>query len=740
MTLKMKMFSTVGVVTLLLIALGLITHYQFGAYEALAQSRVEIGEVESHLLQMRRFEKDFLARSDMRYTDDFDHQHGELIEHIGSLERLLTELGIPVDTIEQVRSGVREYVSQFHQLVELQRAIGLTPNDGLRGTLRAAVHDAEAIFEDVSDWELAAKMLTLRRIEKDFLMRHDTQYVEEFAAAGAAMQSALNDTPSLSQEQRIQAAKLMATYAESFRALVDDERAIGLSHDAGARGQLRTAVHAAESLVESLEAQFGEQIGAARQSILLALYASLATIILVTAGLLGWLGWSISRRAAQAAYNMRQIAEGDGDLTRRLDARGNDEFADLADAFNAFAGKIHDMIKRVARMAASLSETSSHVSDAASATDDSMRSLRGNTQSVVVATEEMSATARDVAQNASQVSSASRDADAVAVKGRETVQQSVQSINNFANEFSDAAATIAGLRTETENIGGILDVIRGIAEQTNLLALNAAIEAARAGEQGRGFAVVADEVRTLAHRSQQSTSEIQDLISRLQEQAESAVSMIQHGQSRIGDTVTQAGEAGAALAHITEAIGTIAGMTEQIATAAEEQSAVVNDISSNVVSIDELAQSTTHHADTTTDLADRLASAMYEVTNELKHFRFENDQLLVLAQARAAHFDWKSRLRAFLDGRSELSSKQISSHEHCNLGKWYYSEGVERFGQHAEFRAIEEPHRAIHQAIRQVVEAKERGDAYAAEQAYERVRTLSDEVVMHIDRLAESVS
>ena len=738
MTIKSKMVSAVVVVGLLLVALGAIVHWQLVVLEEVEESRILAGEVEVHLLEMRRHEKDFFARGDTRYVDKFQATHDALKGDLDRIDMLLTDASIETDAVVAMRGGLADYTGLFQRVVGLQREIGLHPRDGLYGSLRDAAHKAEALFQEQGDAGLQVHMLTLRRAEKDFMLRRDAKYLDRFNQAFAQMQSA-QAVAFLADDVQQRSTQYLDAYKASFVALVDAERAIGLTHKDAALGELRSSVHGVETVLDDFEAALNDQIDAAAARVDAVLYGSLMVIIVVVATWLSWLGWSISRRAGVAAQNMREIAEGDGDLTRRLDASGDDEFADLATAFNVFATKIHDMLKRVAGMAAVLSETGSHVADAAGSTDDSMRKLRSNTQTVVVATEEMSATARDVASNAGQVSASTHDADTVAVQGRQTVEQSIASIEAFAHEFGDAASTITALRAETENIGGILDVIRSIAEQTNLLALNAAIEAARAGEQGRGFAVVADEVRTLAHRSQQSTSEIQELITRLQEQAESAVSMIQHGQTRITETVSQASEAGQALTRITESIGAISGMTTQIATAAEEQSAVVSDISSNVVSIDHLAQDTTQHADVTTDLSGRLAQAMSQVTCELKHFRFENDELLVLSQAKAAHFDWKARLRGFLDGHTELTSQQVSSHEHCDLGKWYYGEGVQRFQGVAEFKAIEDPHREIHKAIRRVVEAKERGDTQAAEDGYKEVGALSDQVVARIDQLAKTL-
>ena len=268
------------------------------------------------------------------------------------------------------------------------------------------------------------------------------------------------------------------------------------------------------------------------------------------------------------------------------------------------------------------------------------------------------------------------------------------------------------------------------------LALNAAIEAARAGEQGRGFAVVADEVRTLARRSQESTEEIQDLIERLQERSAQAVEMVEKGREKAGHSVEEAKRATESLSRITEAFDRIAGMTAQIATAAEEQSAVAEDISRNTVAINGLAEQVVSHSDETSEVSAQVGDVLSQVSKEMSNFRISNGQALVLAQAKTAHLAWKSRLRAFLDGDAHLTEAQAVSHEHCDLGKWYYSRGQEEFGQWSEFKAIEPPHAEIHQLIKEVIQLRDNGQIDRAEELYQRVAALSEEILGKIDKLS----
>lgn len=738
MSIKVKMFSTLIAVSLLLIIGSLLIDLQTRHHTELKDSQILSTQLTADMLELRKHEKDFLARKDTKYLDKFAAKQIEINELINQLVRQLDELSIDTSDIPAVKEGIQQYADQFISLSELQQKIGLNATSGLYGNLRKAVHNAESLLMKHSNFELQTQILMLRRNENDFMLRRQSKYIEKFEQQLREMLEVLSQS-SLSAEDRGLVQQYLDKYRSEFLAMVHTAEEIGLTHTEGLLGSLRKTVQDTQEQLLSFTASLNEKIEDANATLTWTVYLAMLVASLFISALLLWLGITVTRRIRLASQQMQQIAMGDGDLSRRLDEDGGDEVAELGHAFNTFAGKIHDMLKTSAEMVAGLGQIGDKVSGAAFSTDSSMQELRTNTQSVVVATEELTTTARDVASNASHVSASVQQTHHEASEGSEIVEQSINSINLFANEFNEAVATITSLRSETEGIGGILEVIRGIAEQTNLLALNAAIEAARAGEQGRGFAVVADEVRNLAHRSKESTSEIQEVIERLQAQAESATTMIQNGHQRISVTVAQAEQAGVALTKITESVSLISDLTTQIATAAEEQSAVVADINGNVLAIDGLAGQTAQNADITTDLSAELAHTMAAVTREMQKFRFDNDEQLVLAQAKSAHLAWKGRLRDFLDGKAQLSKEQAVSHHECDLGKWYYSEGVERFGDIADFKAIEKPHEKIHGLIQQVVALKSQGDNTAAEAAFTEVTSLSAEIVQDIDTLAETL-
>ena len=293
----------------------------------------------------------------------------------------------------------------------------------------------------------------------------------------------------------------------------------------------------------------------------------------------------ITRPLNRVISAIEDLAGGEGDLTLRVNVDSKDELGHLSASLNQFLEKLHDLIRRAATTSSQVREASNQMLQLNSQSQEMIGSQHSSTDMVATAINEMAATVQEVAQSASSAADEARQADADARTGSERVNSSLISIRDLAQDVGRAAEVIHKLETEAEGVGSVLDVIRGIAEQTNLLALNAAIEAARAGEQGRGFAVVADEVRTLASRTQQSTTEIQGMIEKLQCGARNAVSVMDAGREKAQASVERAESAGSSLIEITKAVASISSMNTQIASAAEEQSVVTAEINRNITEI-----------------------------------------------------------------------------------------------------------------------------------------------------------
>lgn len=350
---------------------------------------------------------------------------------------------------------------------------------------------------------------------------------------------------------------------------------------------------------------------------LLGIAAVIMSLIII---LVSWITKTITRSILELQDVIIDV-ESDGDLTRRVSIKQNDEIGLMAGAFNQMLDKLQEFISNVNNASNTITTSSQQLTSISENTHQGVLQQQTETDLVATAINEMSATAQEVAMNASNAAKAALDADEQAQNGKNIVNNTISSIRSLSDEVDRAAQVIHQLEEGSQRIGGVIDVIGGIAEQTNLLALNAAIEAARAGEQGRGFAVVADEVRTLAQRTQESTQEIKSMIELLQKSTNDAVSVMGKGTEQSQNSVEQAIKAGESLEAITSAVSTINEMNTQIATAAEEQTAVSEEINANIVKISNISSETAEGARQTAVSSEESMERVIELQQMAKQFK-----------------------------------------------------------------------------------------------------------------------
>nr|WP_206428054.1 methyl-accepting chemotaxis protein [Pseudomonas chlororaphis] len=320
-----------------------------------------------------------------------------------------------------------------------------------------------------------------------------------------------------------------------------------------------------------------------------AIIAMLIAVVIIIS-LLGMLIRVLMQPLHLMGRAMHDIAEGEGDLTKRLTIHGHDEFGTLGASFNRFVERVHGSIREVASATGQVNEVALRVVSASNSSMFNSDQQASRTSSVAAAINQLGAAAQEIAQNAALASQHSSDARNLASEGQAVVDQTIAAMQQLSAKISDSCGNIETLNSNTVNIGQILEVITSISQQTNLLALNAAIEAARAGEAGRGFAVVADEVRNLAHRTQDSAQQVQKMIEELQVGARQAVNTMTESQRESESSVGIANQAGQRLGSVTQRIGEIDGMNQSVATATEEQTAVVESINVDITEINTLNQ------------------------------------------------------------------------------------------------------------------------------------------------------
>jgi methyl-accepting chemotaxis protein len=444
---------------------------------------------------------------------------------------------------------------------------------------------------------------------------------------------------------------------------------------------------------------------------------------------------STFRRLSTMVDRFRDVAEGEGDLTKRIPVT-HDEIGELAEWLNVLLDKLQEMIRTIANAASQvgnasegvcatsqrISSNSKETSARAKLVSNSAQQVSQNLQSIATGATEMTATIQSIASNA-------HEAATVAGNAVQTAQA--------------ANATIAKLGASSAEIGAVIKVITSIAQQTNLLALNATIEAARAGEAGKGFAVVANEVKELAKQTAQATGDISQRIIAIQTDTKGAVEAI----AAIGDVIS----------HIND-------ISSTIATAVEEQSATTNEMTRNVADaatgsgeithtiegVAQAAESTSRGASETQQAAEQLVEMSTHLRNLVAQFKFDSQaggadfrtsmasaasRALDFAGIKAAHRDWRLKLRNFLDGHENLATEKLTSHRDCGLGKWLYGEGTRQYGDLPGFRELEEKHKYMHGVVKDVVELKHAGNVAQAEQRAVIVGQTAEEVVALLTQL-----
>lgn len=349
---------------------------------------------------------------------------------------------------------------------------------------------------------------------------------------------------------------------------------------------------------------------------------ALGVCLALTAVVLLWLNArGVTRPIKHLSAMLREIANGEGDLTQRLHYRHEDELGELAGCFNRFLDKLQPIIHDVKKSVQQARATANKSATISTRTSTGMQQQFQDIEQVATASQQMSATAQDVANSAAMASDAARSADHATCDGLEMIEQTTKMINTLAAQLTQSRARAVSLATSGEQIGSVLEVIRSIAAQTNLLALNAAIEAARAGEQGRGFAVVADEVRSLARHTQDSVQEIRQVIESLQLGTHDMANALQSSHHLAQDSVRQVGTAADSLQRISEAVTVISDMNLQIASAAEQQSAVAETITHNVVGIRDVTESLSSQAHESASIGQSLNRLADHQQQLMDHFR-----------------------------------------------------------------------------------------------------------------------
>lgn len=471
------------------------------------------------------------------------------------------------------------------------------------------------VTDDTSALGVAVKDITA--LAKDL----DTKFASVQADSSATSNEYYSDTQaSLTKFKQLTvgSGNILDTYQRQLAVRADAKNFLSQSDSVALEAQthLSQVINKVKGLTQSIKEDAADKVSSSRT--LLISFAVIA--ILVAAGVNYWVLQSITKPLNEVLRVIGKVS--DGDLKEKAQIYSEDELGRLSNGFNGLIDALRSMLTEIGQSSHQLSASAEQTTTISSQSNENISHQKEQTDMIATAMTEMTATVDDVANSANNTLLEVQKANNEAVDGQKVVQESIETINKLAQEIERAAAVTDKLDQYSTNIGAVLDVIRGIADQTNLLALNAAIEAARAGEQGRGFAVVADEVRTLASKTQESTSEIQEMIERLQTGTREAVAVMKSSRGEAQNSVDQTAIAGESLQKITQAVSVINDMSTHIASAAEEQSSVSQEMHQNVSSISEMADKTSQGASENLAASQELARLAEHMQTLVGRFKY----------------------------------------------------------------------------------------------------------------------
>ena len=606
-------------------------------YQSQTRTLILSGHLQADMLMANMKIKDYLITN-----SEADYQQYEAIsnELRTSLNATQKQVSKPerIEYIKQIDNSITRYHATFTEVVsltkqknELARTILIPKGQVMQQSISAIINQsyleqntqAAYLGAQVLERLLLGRLNVLAFLQSSQQKDYDVaiQYLrQDLRDAVSDLDVSLEGDENRNQLENfydaygefVDALNAMHTIVESRANIIDTNLSTEQQEVEGSLEQM------SNSIIRDQEILGPQLKESTNNSITLTLILSSAAILFGTLAAY-LLTVSITRPLQEAMNAANKLAQ--GDLTANVKQKGKDEVGQLLGSIQGTADNLRNMISTISNASTDLTSASQELSSITEKTSKGIQQQETETDMVATAMNEMTATVNEVASSASQAEETAQLANQQAISGSSIVQQAIETINQLADNVLNSSDKLHEVEVETNNIGGILDVIRGITDQTNLLALNAAIEAARAGEHGRGFAVVADEVRSLALRTQESTQEIQTLIEQLQNGTNAAVSVMAASREQANVSVTHASEAGTALESITHAIGVINDMNMQIATASEQQSSVAESINENVINVKQIANDNSHGAEQTQDSSNEIARLAQQMKHLVDQFR-----------------------------------------------------------------------------------------------------------------------
>jgi len=575
--------------------------------------RSDVSSINESILVLRKYEKDFLMRHDVKYEKSLLESAAHLQEQLKKIIREADTKGLDTTQLVRLSEVVKTYVTVFNEVVAQKKQIGLSPEEGLEGKMRQAIHEAESGFKELKDYEMQTLMLTLRRNEKDFMLRLTPKYSDEhrvnFEKALAYVQN---------HEELAFSKKLLETYRESFVAYVKAYEVLGLDEKSGLNGKLRETVHQTEELLDSsLKAVDQEIASTIHETIVVYLFVGgivvgvvLLLILIIIRSVL------VPLRALTKA-----IVSNERDLTMQYSTPYNDELKEIADALNAFMGRLRAIVQG----AIHASDENAAVAHELSSTSNNIGTRAEKESAIVLQTTQMGLRAKvqidESVLNSKQAKKEIEETNQSLQEANKIFERLIVKIEQTEQVENELQHKMEALAHDADRVKDVLTVINDIADQTNLLALNAAIEAARAGEHGRGFAVVAAEVRQLAERTQKSLVEINATVSVIVQSILDSGSQMDENAQLFHELVQQSEEVSGKIETSVQLMQTSLNVVEMATNTTEQSGEGIKKAMDEIEHINEITTTNARDIEEIASAAEHLHSVTQKLNDQLHYFK-----------------------------------------------------------------------------------------------------------------------
>ena len=575
--------------------------------------RSDVSSIKESILVLRKHEKDFLMRHDETYAKTLLASSTHLQEQLKSIVYEAERKGIDTTQLIHLSDVIKTYVNVFNEVVTQKKQIGLSPEEGLEGKMRQAIHEAESGFKELKDYEMQTLMLTLRRNEKDFMLRLSPKYAQEHAIT---FEKALAYVQK--HEELAFSKKLLETYRESFVAYVKAYEALGLDEKSGLNGKLRDTVHQTEELLtSSLKAVDQEIASTIEKTVWVYLFVGsgvvgvvLVLIVIIIRSVL------VPLRALTKA-----IVSNERDLTLHYSTPYHDELQEIADALNAFMGRLRNIVQG----AIHASDENAAVAHELSSTSNNIGLRAEKESAIVLQTTQMGLHAKaqidESVLNSKQAKKEIAETNQSLQEANKIFELLIAKIEQTEQVENELHHKMESLSHNADRVKGVLTVINDIADQTNLLALNAAIEAARAGEHGRGFAVVADEVRQLAERTQKSLVEINATVSIIVQSILDSGSQMDENAKLFHELVQQSEEVSSKIEASVQLMQTSLNVVEMATDTTEQSGEGIKKAMNEIEHINEITTTNARDIEEIASAAEHLHSVTQKLNDQLHYFK-----------------------------------------------------------------------------------------------------------------------